>query len=450
MPGPIVGGLQRFLGVGPISAATLEHYVRAAEAHCDARTMAFAAANMPDGTEALRLADKAVGLSPQLTWIYVLVCPKVRWQRSDLAARREEIIHRLEAWDPDNATPYLLEASGIAGSRGAAFPSFFQFDRLASESAWCAAMAKAFAAPRYDSYSPRWFDLSRAWLREHGRATPNSLIYESLTVGPGLHAVAQAGSYADVLNKELGKKAEQAGRTDEALADYWSVAHMGERLQVQGDGSWEQMLGGKMRIDAYERLVPLLRNAGRAEEAATLSNTVSQLRPQQDVYRGKDAFAQSTNLKWTGLLVQVFAGLLTVSVLALLLTMLYLLEQWARPGTRLRLYRHAVVAVQYLPAVLFLACLGFYLGYYPYAANFHHYMTATGEVRDLEPLLWNVLPSRMGPPGNSNAALGNPFWPYAAYALAGLVVEVLVGIPLRRRASLRKERTGPTENREAA
>ena len=130
--------------------------------------------------------------------------------------------------------------------------------------------------------------------------------------------------------------------------------------------------------------------------------------------------------------------------------MLYLLEQWARPGTRLRLYRHAVVAVQYLPAVLFLACLGFYLGYYPYAANFHHYMTATGEVRDLEPLLWNVLPSRMGPPGNSNAALGNPFWPYAAYALAGLVVAVLVGIPLRRRASLRKERTGPTENREAA
>ena len=412
--------------------------------------MAFAAVNIPDGTEALRLADQAVGLSPQLTWIYALVYSKVRWQRPDLAARREEIIHRLEAWDPDNATPYLLEASEIAGSRGAAFPAFFQFDRLASESAWCAAMAKAFAAPRYDSYFPRWFDLSRAWLREHGRATPNSLIYESLTAGGGFGAVGQASSYADVLDKELGKKAEQAGRTNEALADYWSVAHMGERLQVQGSGSWEQTLGGKTRIDAYERLVPLLRSAGRAEEAATLSNTMSQLRRQQDVYRGKDAFALSTNLMWTGLLVRDFGRLLTVSVLALLLSVLYLLEQWARPGTRLRLYRLAVVGVHYLPAVLFLACLGFYLGYYPYAANFHHYMAATGEVRDVEPLLWNVLPSGISPLGNSSAALGSPFWPYAAYALAGLVVAVLVGIPWRRRASLRKERTGPTEKREAA
>src|SRR2546426_11928122 len=42
-----------------------------------------------------------------------------------------------------------------------------QWEALEQETAWRAAMAKAFAAPRYDSYAARRFDLERAWLRSH-------------------------------------------------------------------------------------------------------------------------------------------------------------------------------------------------------------------------------------------------------------------------------------------
>ena len=46
-----------------------------------------------------------------------------------------------------------------------------------------------------------------------------------------------------------------------------------------------------------------------------------------------------------------------------------------------------------MPVLLFLACAGVYLSYYPYALNFHHYMTASGEIHDFKPLFYNLFPN---------------------------------------------------------
>ena len=84
--------------------------------------------------------------------------------------------------------------------------------------------------------------------------------------------------------------------------------------------------------------------------------------------------------------------------------------------------------------VLFLACLGFYLSYYPFAANFRHYMAATGEVHDIEGVFESVLPGMGSLPGNLGVSLGNPFLLYAWYALTGLTLALPVTVALSRRA----------------
>jgi hypothetical protein len=90
------------------------------------------------------------------------------------------------------------------------------------------------------------------------------------------------------------------------------------------------------------------------------------------------------------------------------------------------------VAENYMPVLLFVACAGLYLSYYPYAQNFHHYMTATGEIHDLEPLFFNIFPNYGRPPGHSALPVGNPFQPYIWYAAAGLILAVLAAIPYYR------------------
>ncbi len=91
------------------------------------------------------------------------------------------------------------------------------------------------------------------------------------------------------------------------------------------------------------------------------------------------------------------------------------------------------MAENYAPALLFLACLGLYLSYYPFAQNFHRYMSAGGEIHDFEPLFFNVLPNFFGPPSQVGLPLQNPFRPYIWYALAGLGLMVVIQRLLRRR-----------------
>ena len=98
------------------------------------------------------------------------------------------------------------------------------------------------------------------------------------------------------------------------------------------------------------------------------------------------------------------------------------------------LYNFVTVAENYLPVLLFFACLGLYLTYYPYAQNFHQYMTRAGQTHDLEPLFQNILPSLGLLPEEAALPIGNPLIPYAWYATAGVVLVVLSGIPAWLRA----------------
>lgn len=438
-----------------IPPATLAKYARVAEEQCDARTLAFVAGQTYTGRDALRLADQAVAIDPKFTWIYSQLFRGLWGNDAQTQAARDRLIQRLEAWDPDNSFPYLMEAQEVLARmarKGMSFPMIYYVDRLASFPAWREAMAKAFAAPRFDSYAARWFELNRAWLTEHGLARPG--LFLTLLGARPLANVGRGGvsSYADLLINELGKKAEAAGRVDEALGYYWAVAHMGEQLHLQGVGMAEQQAGESLQIQAYGRLLPLLRSMGRLQEASTIEYALAQLSRENDTYRGKYPFARSSNYNWAATIMDSTGTLVLTLVLLTILSLVYVTaKRWVRPEKKGPLYRIVKGAESWLAALLFLACVGLYFSYYPYAQNFHHYMTTGGEIHDLEPLWYNTLPT-FGRVSDYNVLpIGSPFRPYVWYALAGMVLVALGAVVLRlRRPHARKREEGSAIARVAA
>ena len=438
LQGPILGAslehsLEWLQRAGALPRHTLEDAIRKAEAGRDAKALAFASMHPPGGAEdGVRLAGEAVALDPQFTWIF----PKVYLGLESDQRKNPDtktFLKRLEVWDPDNAVPYLFEGGQIMEERGDHFPSYLDLEGIAQETEWRGVMQKAFAAPRYDSYVQREFDLERQWLLENNLAKPATVLL--MTSAYPIPNLMNIRMYSNLLVKKLGKEAEAAGHEAEAMSYYWTVAHMGERMHLNGMSLIEKLIGAAIEKDAYDRLIPLLRRNGQADQAASLQFTLDQQKQDIEEFRGRDPLTQSINYNWAVLIVGTFLSLAAgFGVLTVLAVVYVNAKRWVRPEKKGRLYQLVTVAENYLPILWFLACLGLYLSYYPYAQNFHHYMTATGATHNIEPLFHNLFPTTALMPGDTGLPLGNPFAPYAWYALGGLALVILVGLPLRQRA----------------
>lgn len=412
---------------------TLAEAVRTGEERRDARSLAFAAMHSPSGgQECMRLAAEAVTIDPGLTWIYSKIFANLG-PDDRRNPNFTPMLKLLEAWDPDNAFPYLLEGGQMVDDRHGNFPPSSRLDDLAKETEWRSVMEKAFAAARYDSYKQREFDLDRTWLREHNLAKPETLLF--MVAAYPIPSFINIRMYTDLLIRKLGKDAETAGHTPEALRAYWAAAHLGERMQLDGSSLIERLMGLAVEKDAHDQLIPLLRRTGQADQAASLEYTLQQSRESLDALRGKDPLARSVNYNWTALIMGIYVAWVAGLSLLTALCMGYVnVKRWVRREETGRLYNFVTVAENYLPVLLFFACLGLYLTYYPYAQNFHQYVSAVGATHDLEPLFHNTLPSIGLIPANATLPIGNPLMPYAWYAIAGIAIIAIVGIPFRRRA----------------
>ncbi len=415
---------------GKLSPQTLQELERPAEQQRDASTLAFVALNQEDERRRMQLADRASALDPKLTWVYWNPGP----QKGRDPKLEDQKIARLKAWDPDNAVPYLIEGERIFETRNlpqqlGTLPSQDR-QKLLEEAAWRQAMAKAFAAPRYDAYTIRRFELVQSVLRRHGLDTPATVLWSLASFPiPSLISIRQYGA----LLVSLGWEAEQGGRLPEAVSHYWTVAHFGERMQLSGRSLIERLIGQNLQNMAYARLAPALRQMGRADEAALVEYTLRQLQQQRDIAFGKSPLARSSNYTWTALIVHLFAGLVVIFALSTLVTIGYVnTKRWFHPEHRGKIYQYLTVAENYMPVLLFLACLGLYLSYYPYALNFRHYMTAGGEIYDFEPFFYNVFPTFGAVPGSTDLPLRNPLNPYIWYALGGVVLAIILAAWLER------------------
>jgi len=423
---------QAWLGMkAPLPDKALEQTAKRAEQDRDARTLAFAALRYPIGAEGARLADEVVAWDPQYTWIYYSLIHSYRENGNPIS---DQWSAKLQAWDPDNAIPYLVAAEGIRDKKRDQWPNPVQVEALAKETEWREVMQKAFAAPRYDSYAARRFNLERSWLVEHGLPRADILLWSAATYPiPNLLNIR---NYDVLLVKKLGKDAEEAKKLPEALNDYWTVAHFGERMQLSGISLIEKLIAMAVQFDAYDRLVPLLRQMNRMDEAATVDYAQAEMHQQLATLQGKDFLAQSSNYNWAALMVDLFAGLTAIFGLFTLLTVGYVnAKRWVRPEKQGRTFQFLTVAENYMPILFFLACLGLYIGYYPFAQNFHHYLTASGDIHDMEPLWYNVYPVLGLRPGHQVLSFEDPFRPYAFYAIAGLVIVVIYDVLAKRRGS---------------
>jgi hypothetical protein len=426
----IFGGGDNFVA-GRIPAEKLRE---ATQHKPDARTFAFAALHAPTTQEALQWADQAVATDPGFTWIYLsLINPALNEKQNppDVHA----LVARLEKWDPDNAVPYLFDAEEIATRKKIAFyPEPAVLDAVAKETEWCQAMQKAFAAPRYDSYYSHRFDLERSWLRQNHLDKPAIVLVS--VAGYPIPNLLNIRAYTNLLVDKYGKEEEDAKHLPQALSYYWTAEHMAERMHAQGSSLIEKLMGLAVQKVAGKRLIPALRQAGQTDAAATLEVTQQQFDQLRATLAGRDPLAQSANYTWSALTVDVLAGLVAVFGVLTGICLIYVnAKRWLRPGVRGQIFQLLTVAENYMPILLFMVCVALYLSYYPYALNFHHYMTASGEIQDFEPLFYNVLPYYSGPLGHTALPIGNPFRPYAWYALGGLVLVLLAAAALRRRTS---------------
>jgi len=417
---PVPGSYPDPLTSQILSDKTLRRIEQSGDKQKYARALAFVALHSPkeDDERAVRAAEKAIALDPQLTWIAAKVSHATYFYAG---YDPHPWIERLKAWDPENGFAYMLEADANVHwweppwTKYSATPGGLRA-ALAAEPRWRISMEKAFAAPRIDFYEAQEFALDRQVLQENGLDRPDMLFAAgSSQPVPDLMLI---GFYVDIQLKDIGETAEKAGRTNDALAAYWSVVRFGERLKAE-PMDIAQTFSNKLRRDAFKHILPPLRRNGRAAEAAAVESALAAL-PRFDYsvepsYSSLEAMGnRSARVMVVSVVLVALLATATVLWLIFVITL-----KWNADATG-PLNRLAS-PLCFAPPGLLLASIALFLGYYPYArsiAQFHSY-------KELE---YGYVPVLMGlynvtSFGNLNDVwLSRMFWPTvwcAAIALLG-------------------------------
>ncbi len=212
-----------------LSDDRLQRLSAKAERDHDANLMASLALRS-SGEVAVVRAQRAVALDQNLTWIYSITCDS--YPESALSACAG-MIHELQAWDPANSLPYLLDAQRVARLND---PQSRRAGAPVNDPAWHAAMAQAFAAPRYDNYQSRLAALNRRLYAVQRKASLTEF-NDSLLMNLRIPDLTQVRGYAP----------EVLASNPQAMIDF---AH---RVQAGASTPLELMLAANWLRLAYDR-----------------------------------------------------------------------------------------------------------------------------------------------------------------------------------------------------
>lgn len=406
----------------------------------DAQSLAFVALHVTtDGGRDVALANEAVAMDPSLTWLYYQLTYRHRgyhgpkqpaWEPAFVPVLKDWTA-KLQAFDPQDAAPYLLEAEAIR-DRAQDFPDFMGKDAahlaaLDKQADWVAAMGKAYSAPRYDSYNVRRFDLERKVLLANGWVSPEKVLL--LAMFAPIPNLLNIRLYANYKVHYLAPQAEAAKHHDEALRQLYSTALFGQRMQVEGGTLIEQLIGVAVDHVAAESLEAELKKAGQNDQAELVAFSYRRFRRDHPAADARDPLAASSNHLWATLAAHILALLIAFFCVATLLCALYLnAKRWIRVQKRGRIFQFVTGMVNYLGVLLFVSCAALFLVCVPYATNLRYYMTAQGEVRNLEPLFINTYPFLASDwQWGDSDLLMQPVHHYLHWAALGLVLLALVG-----------------------
>jgi hypothetical protein len=347
----------------------------------DAEMLAFLAIQPPLRPESRRVAEEAVQLNPKLTWVYFVLADRV-----GIGPEAEAWIHQLEAWDPANATPYLLAAGQIASSRGEVYPSNMGW--LDADPRWLQAMESAFTATKYDSYLAAHLDLERAMMRRRVSHMPLQILAGiSSHPSPQIYIMRR---YAGLLLQQ-GQEQEAAGRLQQAAQTFWTVEKFARAMNLLSYWGIERANGAWMQLEAIERLQALAGKQGNREMADLLTLQGEQLRHQLQM-RPATSFDWLSVLSWNAAVGQAASlAMMICGVVLLAAAVLWLIGRLRRTTTTTGM-RWAVQAGGALAAAGFvLSALALYLSYRPFAELFARFLQSSGTA-DLESLwsFWDL------------------------------------------------------------
>lgn len=376
----------------PQSQRRLVALAQRAESNRDAEGLAFAATQLQISSESARLAERAVRLDPNLTWIYFVVAaghpslPEIpRW------------VLELERWDPQNALVHLILAESIhldRLSRASQLPpgeAQHVLD-LESDPAWHNAMAAVFASPKYDDYLDRLRELDRRVFARYGLNNPYEMILGESVWLPA-YGMADTQRFAQSLLVS-GELLETGGDRKGAREKYWTVARFGQAMDAQAHTGQERMLSASLQSAAYARLKVLSEKAGNADETAHFGYLATKFEPQsvtrassheERVFGWNVSARNAAVLQIASLLGLISTGVMAIAAIVLIVAS----RKGARPGAQ-RSKSIATGAMLAGSVGFLLSTATIYLTYRPYWYIFQHEILNGDRSRagDLSDFMW--------------------------------------------------------------
>jgi hypothetical protein len=257
---------------GQKSDPELQALARRAEQNHDAEGLAFVAARQPNKAEAIRLADEAVRLDSNLTWIYAVVA--VQWS---FFPELDRWVPALQRFDQTNALSYLITAEKIDIDQvgGKKIPRSMEEEPVA----WKDAMEAAFRSGKLDTYSSQLKELDRRVLLRYRIDNPFQALDRHYWYGVPSYAVWDSYRYAKSLI-ESADTLEAQGDPKPAREIYLSVARFG---QLSGpDGGF---FIGREAKEACKRLATLSEKDGNKTEASFYTSLADQFDKKAEMQR---------------------------------------------------------------------------------------------------------------------------------------------------------------------
>lgn len=234
----------------------LESLAKAAEQNHDAEALAFVASRHPNRSEAARLADEAVHLDPDLTWVYSTAGT---WYEPHSGTGQ---VAALKQWDPENALAHLIDAQriGVTVTHSKEFP----LGKVEKNPGWEEAMGAAFQAPKLDTYVDRQKQLDHRVLSRYQVNDPFQVASDADWYGFPSYGMSYCSLYAESL-LESGRTLESRGDRKAAFEKYLAVARFGQMLDAHHRLPFFMR---KHLKEAYTRLEALSHTEGSEAEAA--------------------------------------------------------------------------------------------------------------------------------------------------------------------------------------
>ncbi len=379
--------------VSPSDQRSLERLAAQAEKAKDARTLAFVALNHPDPKLALRFAQGAVGLDPNLIWVYA-----TRFGSLGQGARavlNEYPLDQLQRYDPNNAYIYLIRAEaegqplieetlrGDTATRGG------RIQVLVNDEKWVREMDRAYHASRYDSYYGRHNELTR----EGWRQTP-SLSPTLIAVGMGAHRIPNAFliyTYADLL---IGQALQEGagGHVEQGKEILSGVTEFGKRMTEQGQMEIEQIIGLSVTGRGLDGLKKLYSAAGREDEANRVTSQVQDLQLKskslmafyhEEWLKGIQKYERRARLvQWSAIAALLLCLGVVLSLFALGAGAAL---SWQKSWTVTRLARRVA---DYGPLLFLITSVTFVLSFRPFAEVMEQYRSTVQSGAETRTFLW--------------------------------------------------------------